>query len=278
MAITKKASEKIYDSISKEIHRQNKKKLHAISVKRIDDEMETLSQERGKKYRNVDLARDIGIDASLITKWRKGTEIKDYHLQAMAKLFHVEKSWLDGSGDARLHESYNSVIKRTGLSEEAIEILTNKRKLSEELLPNAGLLDPYGGFLDAVNYLIVDGGNLIEAFARAKRDIEQLRKAKLEHLDPFGIPEEATDIALTSYDIGWNEHGAKYTEALFSEEIGMYKFQMDDSSERRPLTKDEQHHLFEYANAAQLFHPKSARYYCMEQLTLLFSAIESSES
>ena len=40
MAITKKASEKIYDSISKEIHRQNKKKLHAISVKRIDDEME----------------------------------------------------------------------------------------------------------------------------------------------------------------------------------------------------------------------------------------------
>lgn len=130
MATTKKVSDNVADSIGKEIQRANKAKRKGIINERIKGEMEILTKERGKKFRNVDLAAELGIDASLVTKWfKEGAEVKDHHLQAMADYFHCTKSWLDGSGNARVHEAYNSVIEKTGLTEDAIDTLIENRRL-----------------------------------------------------------------------------------------------------------------------------------------------------
>ena len=131
MAKTKRASDTVSSAINKEIQKRNKQiqklnkqKRHDLIVERIQDEMNRLTEEQGQKFRNIDLAKELGIHSSLVTKWFKnGREIKDHHLQAMANFFHVSKSWIDGSSNARIHESYNSVIEKTGLTEEAIECL-----------------------------------------------------------------------------------------------------------------------------------------------------------
>lgn len=133
MASTKKMSESLEVEMKETIRARNKAKYRKRAVERIQGEMKKLSEEEGKPYRNINLARDLGMkDGSLISKWfNNDAEIQDYHFQRMAEIFHVEKSWLDGSGNARTHESYNSVIQKTGLSEAAIKLLVDKKEYDE---------------------------------------------------------------------------------------------------------------------------------------------------
>lgn len=146
MGKTKKASYTIADDIEQRVKKFNKAKYRERSVDRIKDEMKIHSEAIGKPFRNIDLAHELGMkDGSLVSKWfgQSHAEIKDYHLQRMAELFHVEKSWLDGSGNARVHEAYNSVIEKTGLTEEAIDMLIENRKLDRSRI------DKYTKLVDA---------------------------------------------------------------------------------------------------------------------------------
>jgi hypothetical protein len=273
MARTKKVSGSVEANIDETIQATIKEKYRKRAVERIHDEMKRLSEKQGRPFRNIDLARELGVDGSLITKWFKNdAEIKDYQLGAMADLFHCAKSWIDGSGNARVHESYNSVIEKTGLSEKAIEVLISKK----EMLPEEGI----DSFTDIVNYLITEGSAFIESIEDYRVCLALARDAREKFVEPYSFDEETILEALELYSgsmiidptIGLDVFGSFLNRTTAGAVL------CGEKPRGRQLTNKEIASLYEYCKRINYVNIQAVKFGCSEQLIKLLSAIESSET
>lgn len=272
MARTKKVSGSVEANIDETIQATIKEKYRKRAVERIHDEMKRLSEKQGRPFRNIDLARELGVDGSLVTKWFKNdAEIKDYQLGAMADLFHCAKSWIDGSGNARTHESYNSVIERTGLSEAAIEILIEKTENS------AINYYPDGDYIDAINYLITEGGDFLNTFRIARKNTIYLQRSLQEHIIPYGLDDSIIAVALEWFPetIACEYDAGQLPLDHFKRAMSDYRFSVN-GSEKRLLTDEELVHLYKHCQNASLLRPDINQWNCEKQLRKLFAAIEDS--
>lgn len=251
-------------------------------INRINSLMESaglvrVSKDGKRKFYQAAFEKAFGINkstASFYYQLKRDIPIETLLQIRNHEMINCSLDYLLLESDAEKYE-FDTVIKKTGLSEKATGILLHNNTMANQTMKHLGEVSISELYIDAVNYLITNGDLFLHTFAKAMTATEHLRESERQHIAPFAIPDQVIAYATMTYNDGYDKDGKRYTEASFVEDMNQCTFNMKESDQLRPLTKEELHHLFEHVKVIRTYNPAVWKNECRDQLEGIFSAISS---
>ena len=248
-------------------------------IKRINDLMESAglvseSKDGKRKFYQAGFQEAFGINRSTTSLYYNLK--KDVPIETLLKIFNHEKincslDYLLLKSDA-VNYAFDDVIKRTGLSEEAIDVLIDKKNEFGDI----GI----GSFTDTLNYLITEGGALIEAIVNFRDSLSFIKDSRKRLVDRYDLSEEIVSEALELYG-GLFLMDPSVEIEVFSSFLNRTNASAVLSGEKpreRQLNDEEIFSLYEYCKRVTFTNIRAAKLECNEQLIKFLTAIEADKS
>lgn len=166
-----------------------------------------LRKERG--LTQSELADCIGISRQSVTLYERETRIPDIEvLGKLASFLGVTADYLIGLDDARTHEAAD-IAARTGLTEEAVEVLEYFQRSEQIMIPNVSICD-------------ISIAGILSEIIEAAMGKKTLHEFLAWYTPAFDIKHSDGSISNISIDVIMQQNGVKrieYVERLSEENL-----------------------------------------------------------